>query len=178
MSGVSLIVAAAANDVIGRAGDLPWHLPADLRRFRSLTDGHVVLAGRVTHDSIVTRLGCPLPGRITVVITRAGPADAGRPAGGGVRYVMSLAAALAAAAEATRQAGRQQFFVIGGASVYQQALPFVDRLYLTRIHQPVPGDRAMPAGWLSGFELVSQQDVVPQAGQPGYSWLDYRRARP
>jgi dihydrofolate reductase len=169
----SLIVAAAASEVIGNHGDLPWHLPDDLRRFRALTMGHVVVAGRVTHESIRARLGRPLPGRTTVVVSRTIPPGEE----GDVRYVPSLPEALAAAAGLTERAGRAEFFVIGGASVYEQALVHVDRVYLTRVHRDVPGDRAMPPGWLAGFELVSKEDRAPAGDQPGYSWLDYRRAR-
>ncbi len=168
----SLIVAAAANEVIGDRGDLPWYLPADLRRFRAITTGHVVVTGRVNQDSMVARLGRPLPGRITVVVSRTVPA--GRD--GDVLHVPSLAAALTAAAELTAQAGRDEFFVIGGASVYEQALPSVNRVYLTRVHREVPGDRAMPAGWLAGFELAGREDTAQEGERPGYSWLDYRRA--
>lgn len=66
-----LLVAAAENDVIGRDGDLPWHLPGDLKRFAALTRGHAVVMGRRTHDSIVARLGHPLPGRRSIVISRS-----------------------------------------------------------------------------------------------------------
>ncbi|MGH3398203.1 MAG: dihydrofolate reductase, partial [Streptosporangiaceae bacterium] len=65
----SLIVAAARNDVIGAGGALPWYLPEDLRRFRRLTVGHPVVVGRVTHESILTRLGCPLPQRTSIVVS-------------------------------------------------------------------------------------------------------------
>lgn len=167
----SLIVAAAANEVIGDRGDLPWHLPDDLRRFRALTIGHVVVTGRVNQDSMVARLGRPLPGRITVVISRTVPP--GRD--GDVLHVPSLTAALTAAADLTGQAGREEFFVIGGARVYEQALPSVERVYLTRVHREVPGDRAMPPGWLAGFELTRREERAPGGGRPGYSWLDYRR---
>src|SRR4029453_5398433 len=67
---ISLIVAADELDVIGRDGALPWHLPDDLKRFRALTEGHVVVAGRKTPESIVGRVGRPLPGRTTVVVSR------------------------------------------------------------------------------------------------------------
>ena len=66
----SAVVAAADNDIIGRDGDLPWHLPADLRRFRRLTTGHVVVMGRLTHESIVDRLGHPLADRTSIVVSR------------------------------------------------------------------------------------------------------------
>ena len=75
---VILIAAVGRNGVIGRDNDLPWYLSADLRRFKALTSGHVVVTGRLNQDSMVSRLGRPLPGRITVVVTRT----AGRPGEG------------------------------------------------------------------------------------------------
>jgi dihydrofolate reductase len=169
---ISLIVAAAANEVIGDRGDLPWHLPDDLRRFRVLTTGHAVVAGRATHESIMARRGRPLPGRTTVVVSRTLPA--GRD--GDVLRVSSLPAALAGAARITGEAGLEEFFVIGGASVYEQALPSVDRVYLTRVHREVPGDCALPAGWLAGFGEIGREDVAEHGTRPGHSWLLYQRA--
>ena len=168
----SLIVAAAENEVIGAAGALPWHLPEDLRRFRRLTTGHAVVLGRVTHESIVARLGRALPGRTSVVVS-----SRGMPGGDGeVAWAGSVAAAMAAAraAEARgRGASGGEVFVLGGASVYEQALPEVDRVYLTRVHREVTGDTSMPDGWLDGFELVGR-DHRPDA-DGGFSWLEYER---
>ena len=185
---VSAIVAAGANDVIGADGALPWYLPEDLRRFRTLTLGHVVIMGRATHESIRSRLGRPLPGRISIVVSStAGPADqdqdgaraetvrSGDPSAQ-VRYQPSVAAALATAAPLAAAAGSREFFVIGGASVYQQALPLIQRIYLTRIHQDFDGDRFLPAGWLAGFELRNSQAGLDGAETGlAYSFLDYHR---
>jgi dihydrofolate reductase len=169
----SIIVAAAANEVIGRDGALPWHLPGDMRRFRALTTGHVVVMGRLTHESILNRLGHPLADRTSIVVSRTQrEADGDR-----VLYATSLESALAAAASIGALAGSGEFFVIGGESVYRQALPVVDRIYLTRVHKTVTGDRRMPAGWLTGFELASQEDMTDPESQIGYSFLDYRRVR-
>jgi dihydrofolate reductase len=225
----SLIVAAAANEVIGRGGALPWHLPADLRRFRALTTGHVVVMGRLTHESIVDRLGHPLAGRTSVVVSRTmrgpgtGLAGAGHPAGTGlagtgrsagtglagtgpsagtglagsgpsaetglagsphstgegrVLVVESLESALAAAASIGAPAGSDEFFIIGGESVYRQALPSVDKIYLTRVHAEVSGDRRMPDDWLAGFELASREDAADPGSGTTYSFLGYRRIAP
>jgi dihydrofolate reductase len=167
----SLIVAAARNDVIGADGALPWYLPEDLRRFKRLTVGHPVVVGRVTHESILTRLGCPLPERTSIVVSS-------RPAGqvgAGVVWTASLGAALnTAQAAAADQV--DEVFVIGGASVYEQVLPQVDRVYLTRLHRDVDGDTAMPPGWLDGFTLTAREDRPGPDG--GYSFLDYRRDLP
>jgi dihydrofolate reductase len=168
---VSLVVAAAANDVIGRAGVLPWHLPADMRRFRALTTGHVVVMGRLTHESIVARLGHPLVNRTSIVVSRT-LRDGGDDR---VLVVGSMESALAAAASIGALAGSGEYFVIGGESVYRQALPSVDRIYLTRVHLAVGGDRRMPDDWLAGFELVAQEDTADPGSGTGYSFLDYRR---
>jgi dihydrofolate reductase len=168
----SAIVAAADNDVIGRDGDLPWHLSADLRRFRRLTTGHVVVMGRVTYESILGRLGHPLPDRTSVVVTSTLPA----PADERVRLAGSVAAGLRLAASLTAAAGGSEFFVIGGESVYRQALPSLGRVYLTRVHQAVEGDRGMPDGWLTGFKLVGGEPGTEPATGMRYEFLDYERA--
>jgi len=172
---VSLIVAASENDVIGADGALPWYIPEDLRRFRALTTGHAVVLGRLTHESIVARLGRPLPGRTSVVLSsRAavpGTAEPGT-AHGGVAWAGSLAAAMATA-RAAETAG--EVFVLGGASVYEQALPEVDRVYLTRVHRAVAGDTSMPAGWLDGFTLVGRDDRPGDGADGGFSFLEYER---
>jgi dihydrofolate reductase len=147
-----MVLAATHDDVIGQAGDLPWHLPDDLRRFKALTSGHAVVVGRRTQESIVNRLGKPLPGRISVVVTREP-----RPGDGPVIYQPSVAAGLSVARAVESFAGRDEVFVIGGAQIYVEALPEVDRVYLTRVHATVDGDTSMPAGWLKGFTLVGEE---------------------
>lgn len=129
---VSIIAAVAANGVIGRDGELPWRLPADLRFFKRVTMGHHLVMGRKTWASI----GRPLPGRTMVVLSR--DASLAIP---GVRVVPSLPEALALA----RAAGDLEAFVIGGAAVFASALPLADRLYLTRVHAHVEGDVCIPA---------------------------------
>jgi dihydrofolate reductase len=184
---VSLIVAAAENDVIGRDGALPWRLPRDARRFRALTTGHAVVMGRVTFDSIVAALGHPLPGRLSVVVSRAGqpPGPAGGPVtvaiGTGQPDTMvfwedSLEAALGLAERVAVASGDTELFVVGGVSVYRDALPRAGRIYLTRVHHVVEGDRSMPPGWLDGFELVRSEAVVDEKSHLAYSFLDYERA--
>jgi dihydrofolate reductase len=169
---ISLVVAAAENEVIGRDRALPWYLPADLRRFRALTTGRVVVMGRLTHESIVARLGHPLDGRTSVVVssTLRDPADQRVVVAGSVESALAMAASIAA------QAGGE-LFVAGGESVYRQVLPSADRIYLTRVHAEVAGDRRMPDGWLAGFELVSREDATDPGTGTGYSFLDYQRAQ-
>lgn len=161
----SLIVAADEQDMIGRYGDLPWHLSEDLRRFKRLTSGHALVTGRRNHESIVARLGHPLPGRFTVVATRR-VAPAGE---GTVVFQPSVAAALSVARGIEAFAGRDEVFVIGGAEIYAQTLDDVDRVYLTRVHRTVEGDTVMPAGWLKPFVLTDRAD------HDEFSWLTYER---
>lgn len=130
----ALIVATAENGVIGRRGQLPWHLPLDLKHFKLLTLGHPVLMGRRTWESI----GRPLPGRANIVVTRQ--PDWVAP---GCEVTHSLAEAVALAA--TRPGG-ELVCVIGGGEIYQAALPAVDVVYLTEVHHTVPdGDAFFPA---------------------------------
>jgi dihydrofolate reductase len=126
---VSLIAAVAANGVIGLGNDLPWHLPADLRRFKRLTMGHHLIMGRRTFDS----LGRPLPGRTIVVISRSPRSDSA-----GIRWAGSLAEALEIAA------GDDEVFIAGGAEIYREALERADRFYLTKIHAEIEGDVIFP----------------------------------
>ena len=145
---ISLIVAAAENGVIGRDGALPWHLPADLARFKRLTTGHHLVVGRRTWTSI----GRPLPGRRIVVVSRA-PESLALPEG--VVAVRSLADALARA----RSTGDDEVFVGGGAALYAEALPIADRLYLTRVHANVGGDARLPAIDLGSWRELSREEL-------------------
>jgi dihydrofolate reductase len=167
----SLIVAASSNEVIGAAGGLPWHLTDDLRRFKRLTNGHPVVVGRVTHESIVRRLGRPLPGRTSVVLSSHAPAEIAD----GTIWVTSLESAMSTARALEADVAEGEIFVIGGTSVYEQALPQVDRVYLTRVHREVAGDTSMPPDWLKGFRLVREEHRPALGAESAYSWLDYVR---
>lgn len=126
---ISLIVATSRNGVIGKDNRLPWHLPADLRRFKELTMGHTIVMGRKTYESI----GRLLPGRRNVIVTRN---RAFRLEGAIV--VDSFDAALAAAAD------DDEVFIIGGEQIFRLALETADRLYLTIVQVEVEGDTFMP----------------------------------
>src|SRR5207253_3767200 len=119
-----------ANAVIGADGALPWHLPGDLRRFRDLTTGHVVVMGRLTYQSILDRLGHPLTGRTSVVVSRT-LGDTGHPE---VLVARSVGDALALAERLAEQAGDTEFFVIGGGSGFREVLPGAAPVSLTRLH--------------------------------------------
>ena len=126
---ISLIVAASENNVIGRAGGLPWRLRDDLRRFKELTMGKPMVMGRKTFESI----GRALPGRRNIVVTR----QAGYQAEG-CDVVASVDDALSVAGDAP------EIMVIGGAEIYRQLLPRADRIHLTRVHATIDGDATFP----------------------------------
>jgi len=139
---ISIIVAAAENNVIGRQGELPWRLSDDLRRFKAVTLGKPIVMGRKTYESI----GRPLPGRQNIVITRQpGYAAAG------CDVVTSADAAIAAAGDA------DEIMIIGGSEVYALFLDMADRLYLTRVHANVDGDAFMPDIDADAWQLVSDE---------------------
>ena len=141
MGKLSLIEAVSANGVIGDRGRIPWHLPADLRRFKRLTMGHHLLMGRKTFESL-PRL---LPGRTSIVLTRQ--PDYSAP-GALVVHRLEDALRLAAADE--------QPFVIGGAELYRETLPLADRLFLTVVEASVPGDTHFPEWNPADWERVEQ----------------------
>jgi dihydrofolate reductase len=144
---VSLIVAMAQNGVIGRGGQLPWHLPSDLRRFKRLTMGHCLVMGRRTYESI----GRPLPGRVSIVLTR----DPSRiPQLDGVFAAGSLDAALSLVR--TTEMSHDEAFVIGGATVYRLALARADRMYVTRVLADVEGDTLFPPVDWGGWRLAEE----------------------
>ena len=130
MTELALIVATDRRGVIGRAGGLPWHLPNDLRRFKSLTMGKPIVMGRRTWDSI----GRPLPGRHSIVITRQPDL-----AIAGATVVRSLDEALRAAGPVP------EVCVIGGAQIFRLALPRATRIELTVVEAEVAGDTHLPA---------------------------------
>lgn len=144
---LSIIVAMDEQRVIGRDGDLPWRLPADLRFFKQTTMGHHVVMGRRTWESI----GRPLPGRVIVVLTRDRQATPERFAGCPVAHDLREAIALAEAA------GDSELLVAGGAEAYLRALPLADRIYLTQVRARVDGDVRFPAFDRAEWEEVSRE---------------------
>lgn len=160
---LSIIVAAADNGVIGQKNRLPWHLSADLKRFKALTMGHHLLIGRKTFQSI----GRALPGRTTVVLSRGTP---DLPAG------VHLAANLDTAIDIARRAGDSEAFVAGGAAVYREALAKVERLYLTRILGEFEGDTHFPAWDTADWRLVSLERCQSHEGEPSAVFEVWERA--
>jgi dihydrofolate reductase len=146
---LAIIVAAAKNGVIGRDNQLPWHLPQDLKYFKSVTLGKPVIMGRKTYESI----GRPLPGRTNIIVTR----DAQWTAAEGVVVTRSIDAALVEAKKALElSAGLvDEAMIIGGAEIYRATLDVVDTVYLTRVNRDFDGDARFPVLNESQWHLAS-----------------------
>jgi len=129
---LALVVAMTPDRVIGLNGDMPWHIPEDLRHFRRVTMGHAIIMGRKTHESI----GRALPGRQNIVITRN---EGARFEGCDVAHGLDEAIAIA------RAAGDEEPRVVGGGAIYAMALPQATRLFLTEVDLTVDGDTFFPA---------------------------------
>ena len=159
---IALIAAVAENGIIGRDGEMPWHLPADLKHFKATTTGHPVIMGRLTYESIAADIGGPLPGRTNIVLSRGSPDLPEEVVGVG-----SIQEALDAARQATDDA--ETVYVIGGATVYTQFLPQADRLVLTEIHDSYEGDTEFPAWDREEWTERSRED------HDGFSFVEYER---
>lgn len=164
---ISMVVAVAANGVIGRDGDLPWRLSTDLKRFKALTIGKPVIMGRKTWAS----LGRPLPGRANIVITRN--ADF---AAEGASVVASLDEALALAGREAQATGADEVSVIGGGEIYRQAIAHADILHVTEVQAEVDGDTRFPEIDPAVFEKVFEEDL-PQGEKDSHAmhFVTYRR---
>lgn len=158
---VTLIVARASNGVIGRDGKLPWHIPADLKRFKALTMGSAMVMGRRTFDSLPGLL----PGRRHIVLTRDADWSAA-----GAEVAHDVAGAL-------RLAGEDRLSVIGGAEIFALFLPLADRIELTEVDGDISGDTLMPdprdaSAWRETF----REEHPADAGQPAFRFLSLERA--
>jgi len=155
---LSLIVAMSEKDrVIGLEGDMPWKLSADLKRFKEITTGHTVLMGRKTWESIPAKFR-PLPNRKNIVLTRQEDYIERVPEGVGVSK--SLEDALQSYAAVRQSAMADEWgdlFVIGGESVFAEALPHANRVYLTVVDYEEEGDTFFPVDPTEHFETVSTQ---------------------
>jgi dihydrofolate reductase len=167
MTQLVLIAAVARNGAIGRGGQLPWHLPEDLAHFRRQTQGCPVIMGRKTWDSLPPRFR-PLPGRRNLVLTRqTGLALPGAEA------VTGLDDALARVSDAPT------VFVIGGAQLYAEALPYADRLVLTEVDADAEGDAFFPAWERQDF--TERQRERHRAAAPNdftFAFVTYQRKPP
>lgn len=143
---ISLIVAMSSNRAIGLANQMPWHLSADLKRFKQLTMGNPILMGRKTFESIAR----PLPGRTNIIVSRN---PAYRPEGcivvGTVETAINHACQLA-----------DEVFVIGGSTLYEATLPIADTLYITQINRDFNGDTFFPDFDWNRWSEIAREDVV------------------
>ena len=157
---IILVVARASNGVIGRAGTLPWRLPADLRRFKALTMGSVMVMGRKTFDSLPGLL----PGRRHIVLTR----DHGWSASG--------AEIAHSVEEALRLARGERVSVIGGADIFALFLPLADRIELTEVLADIEGDTFMPDPRESGdWRVTVSEDHPAENGRPPFRFVTLER---
>jgi dihydrofolate reductase len=144
---LSVIVAKSLNGTIGKNNKIPWHLPTDLKHFKSITTGYPVIMGRKTYQSI----GKPLPKRTNIIVTRNEGFTAE-----GCLITHSLGQAVAIA----RKAPQQKAFIIGGAEIYKQALPFTDTIYLTEVKTNIEGDTYFPEINMEEWEEVEREKHI------------------
>lgn len=149
---ISLIVAVAENDVIGRDGGLPWHLSSDLKTFRRLTMGKPMIMGRRTYESI----GKPLDGRDNIVVTRDPHFEVA-----GVSACATVSDALTLARVLAMTRGADEIMVIGGAAIYDAVMSKADRIYLTRVHAAPEGDRRFATPDAATWNEISRE-ALPQ----------------
>jgi len=160
---MQLVVAVAENDVIGRRNELPWRLPADLRRFKALTLGKPVLMGRRTYQSI----GRALPGRLNLVLSKSSDFSPGD---------CTVVADLEQACEA---AGLEaEIMVIGGAQIYRECLPLASRIHLTLVHTRVVDGDTFFDGWRGAEwrESFRERPEADDRNSSAYSFVALDRA--
>jgi dihydrofolate reductase len=158
---ISIIVAVSKNGVIGSEGGLPWHIPEDLKRFKKITQHHPVIMGRKTYESI----GKILPQRENIIITRQKDYHIE-----GAAIVHSFQDAL----ELCQSMDTEEVFVIGGESIYREALKHLDRIYLTRIHREYEGESTFPEIVMDDYTKILEE---AHGGDPPFSFLILDRKR-
>jgi dihydrofolate reductase len=162
---LSAITAVSQNNVIGLHNDLPWHLPADMRFFKSTTMGHVVVLGRKSYEAF----GKAYPGRTNIVITRQ------------QNYALPDAIVVHSLEEAIRKAKtieQQEIFILGGAQIFRQSMPLIDRIYLTRIYHDFEGDAFFPTMNTKEWKLVKDEKHEPdEKNKYRYAFQTWERLR-
>jgi dihydrofolate reductase len=157
---ISLIVAMASNRAIGLNNQMPWHLSADLKRFKQITMGHPIIMGRKTFEAI----GKPLPGRTNIIVSRNLAYQQE-----GCIVVDSIQAAIN---HGCRLA--DEVFVIGGATLYEATLPFADTLYITQINQEFDGDTFFPQLNMVFWTEIKREEAVDDNLKLSYSFLKFQ----
>lgn len=175
---ISLIAAVAQNGVIGRDGTMPWHIPGDLKHFRETTMGHPVIMGRKTWDAI-GRL--PLEGRLNIVVTHDIPRTNGLSKKQTERLV--FAPSLYEAVAIAQKVEGGEVFVIGGETLFRQALALADRIYLTWVHETISGGDTFFPGfdrdreWQETQRSVTHFNQDPGKGIIGYTFVTYEKTK-
>ncbi len=160
---LKILVAFDENRVIGKNNTLIWHLPADLKRFKALTTGHVIIMGRKTFESI----GKPLPNRMTIVISRQADLQIE-----GAIITHSVEEAILKAKSLTRE----DIFIVGGAEIYALSLPLADQILVTQLHDIFEGDAFFPEIPLDSWEVIERErGVTDEKNAYQYSYLTYSR---
>ncbi len=162
MKSIALIVAMAENRVIGKDNQMPWHMPADLKHFKSLTFGKPIIMGRKTFDS----LGRALPGRDNLIVSR------------NTQYYAPGATVYGSLPEALDAAHAAEVMIIGGAQIFEQALPMADTLYVTSIDLAVEGDTFFPPWNEAEWQEVSREAHEADENNPhAYTFITLKRGR-
>ncbi len=158
MTTVSLIVAAADNNVIGINNEMPWHIPEDFKHFKTITMGKPCIMGRKTFESILSQLGKPLPGRTSIIVSRSPHTHDGA----------ITCASLDLAIQAAHEENPEEIMIIGGAQIYALALEhgLADKIYLTQVHQFPEGDAFFPLLDAGGWHEATRDD------RDGYSFIE------
>ncbi len=164
MTKTSLIVAMAQNRCIGKDNQMPWHIPEDLKRFKTLTMGHPVIMGRKTFESILNYLGKPLPGRDNIIISQSGYKN---------EFDVPVFTSPAAAIAHAKTLNRDEIFIIGGAQIYEQTIALSDRIHLTHIHENIDGDAFFPEIDKKMWKETKRSDFMKNT--PPYSFITMDR---
>ena len=156
---ISLIVAYASNHVIGNKGTIPWRIKGEQKRFKELTTGNVVIMGRRSYEEI----GHPLPNRMNIIVSNT------------KKFEAENCMTAGSLDEAIRLAGDREIFISGGARLYEEALPLVEKMYVTEIDREIEGDTYFPDFDASQFdkEIVERHDE----GEIPFTYVTYTRKR-
>ncbi len=161
-----MIAALARNGTIGKANDLPWHLPDDMKFFMQTTKGHHVIMGRKNYESLPEKFR-PLPNRTSIVVTRQRGYNAP-----GCTVVHQLEEGVKLA----EKNGEGELFIIGGSEIYKLAMPFADKLYLTEIEADVEGDTSFPSYKKESWQEISRQHHrVDDRHQLAFDFVIYKK---
>jgi dihydrofolate reductase len=167
MQKIPLVIVSAMSRkrrAIGNKNQLLWHLPSDLKHFKELTLGHPIIMGRNTYESIIQILGKPLPGRINIVLARSSEA---------VSPGAKVAHSLEAGIELAEAENPTEIHIGGGAMLYHEALPLVDRLHLTLVDDEPEADTFFP-DFTNDFEITKESEPMTENGIT-FQWIDYKR---